>query len=314
LTRRSQDPADDGGVDHRLVGKIGKVTVTIRPPRLGEVIVGVRGGSEQFAASSDEVIAVGTRVVIVTEDRSRTVTVTEMEKLGIVVDGLQIQEIEDQAGYISNLAAPHSAAVASSARIAAARADQAAAQEEQMAAAAKAEFARDTEIKQAGFLAEVQEAKAKAAQAGPLAEARASQEVIQEQTAVAQKQVDLAAQKLEAEVRRPADAEAYRQRTLADASRDRVKAETEAEAFKQRGMAEANRDAVKFNTEAETGRRRAVADADAAATQATADGNAYAQRALAPPRPKPSMSGPTPSPARTRPVSPPTTSWTSCPN
>jgi flotillin len=206
---------------------------------------------------------------------------TEMEKLGIVVDGLQIQEIEDQAGYISNLAAPHSAAVASSARIAAARADQAAAQEEQIAAAAKAEFSRDTEIKQAGFMAEIQEAKARAAQAGPLAEARASQEVIQEQTAVAQKQVDLAAQKLEAEVRRPADAEAYRQRTLADASRDRVKAETEAEAFKQRGMAEANRDAVKYNTEAETGRRRAVADADAAATQAIADGNAYAQRALA---------------------------------
>ena len=43
----------------------------------------------------------------------------EMEKLGIVVDALQIQEIEDATGYINNLAAPHAAAVASQARIAA---------------------------------------------------------------------------------------------------------------------------------------------------------------------------------------------------
>ena len=35
----------------------------------------------------------------------------EMEKLGIVVDALEIQEIEDSSGYISNLAAPHAAAV-----------------------------------------------------------------------------------------------------------------------------------------------------------------------------------------------------------
>src|SRR6202046_2592772 len=32
---------------------------------------------------------------------------TEMEKLGLVVDSLQIQEVEDATGYISNLAAPH---------------------------------------------------------------------------------------------------------------------------------------------------------------------------------------------------------------
>ncbi len=36
---------------------------------------------------------------------------SEMEKLGIVVDALQIQEIEDASGYINNLAAPHAAAV-----------------------------------------------------------------------------------------------------------------------------------------------------------------------------------------------------------
>ena len=133
----------------------------------------------------------------------------EMEKLGIVVDALEIQEIEDSSGYINNLAAPHAAAVASQARIARAQADQQAAEQEQQAAAMKAQYERDLFIKQAGFLAETEQAKAQAAQAGPLAEARASQEVIEQQTALAQRQADLAAQRLEAEVRRPADAEAY---------------------------------------------------------------------------------------------------------
>ncbi len=97
----------------------------------------------------------------------------EMEKLGIVVDSLQIQEIEDATGYINNIAAPHAAAVASLARIAAAKADQEATQREQEAAALKAQYVRDTEIKQAGFSAETEQAKAKAAQSGPLAEAQA---------------------------------------------------------------------------------------------------------------------------------------------
>ncbi|MEU9750725.1 MULTISPECIES: SPFH domain-containing protein [Streptomyces] len=145
---------------------------------------------------------------------------SEMEKLGIVVDALQIQEIEDATGYINNLAAPHAAAVASQARIAAARADQEAAEREQQAEALKAEYERDTSIKRAGFQAETEQVRARASQAGPLAQAKASQDVIEEQTALAERQALLAAQRLEAEVRRPADAEAYRQRTLAQAQAD----------------------------------------------------------------------------------------------
>jgi uncharacterized membrane protein YqiK len=75
---------------------------------------------------------------------------TEMEKLGIVVDGLQIQEIEDPTGYIKNLAAPHAAAVASTARIAAAERDQEAAEKEQQAARAKAQSAGDRDRAGAG--------------------------------------------------------------------------------------------------------------------------------------------------------------------
>jgi flotillin len=163
----------------------------------------------------------------------------EMEKLGIVVDALEIQEIEDSSGYISNLAAPHAAAVASQARIAKAKADQEATERELAAASMKAQFERDTAIKRAGFLAETDEAQARAAQAGPLAEAQAAQQVIQHQTALAQRKAELAAQRLEAEVRRPADAEAYRKRTLAEADRDQSRFAAEATAFSKRTIAEA---------------------------------------------------------------------------
>lgn len=168
---------------------------------------------------------------------------TEMEKLGIVVDALQIQEIVDATGYIDNLAAPHAAAVASQARIAQAKADQEAAEREQQAAALKAEYERDTAIKRAGFLAETERSNARAAQAGPLAEAKASQEVIEEQTSLAQRQAALAAQRLEGEVRRPADAEAYRQRTLAEAQRDRAKFEADGRAYTERTIAQAQAEA-----------------------------------------------------------------------
>jgi flotillin len=216
----------------------------------------------------------------------------EMEKLGIVVDGLQIQEIEDPTGYIKNLAAPHAAAVASAARIAAAERDQEASEREQQAARAKAQFERETSIARAKIEAEVQEAQAKAAQAGPLAQAQASQNVIAEQTALAEREAALTDKRLESQVRRPADAEAYKQRTLAEAARDAVKHNTEGEAFKQRSLAEASRDTTLLNTEAEAARRRQLAEAEADAervsaqasadaVKARADGDAFAQRAIA---------------------------------
>ena len=169
----------------------------------------------------------------------------EMEKLGIVVDALEIQEIEDSSGYINNLAAPHAATVASQARIAKAHADQEAAERELAAAAMKAQFERDTAIKRAGFVAETDQAQAVAAQAGPLAQAQAAQQVIQQQTALAQRQAELAAQRLEAEVRRPADAEAYRTRTLAEAERDQARFAAEAEAYRTRALAAAQAEAIR---------------------------------------------------------------------
>jgi flotillin len=205
----------------------------------------------------------------------------EMEKLGIVVDALEIQEIEDASGYINNLAAPHAAVVASQARIAKAHADQEAAQRELEVSAMKAQYERDTEIRKAGYLAETEQARARAAQAGPLAEAQASQEVIEQQTALAKRNAELAAQRLEADVRRPADAEAYRKRAIAEADRDQAKSATEADAFRKRAIAEADRDQAKLAAEAEAFRNTTLAQADAQAVRLQADAAAYHERTTA---------------------------------
>jgi flotillin len=214
----------------------------------------------------EEIIRERDRVAQEVKDGSHA----EMEKLGIVVDALEIQEIEDASGYISHLAAPHAAAVASQARIAQAQADQQAAEQEQQAAAMKAQFERDLRIKQSGFLAETEEARARAAQAGPLTEARASQEVIEQQTLLAQRRAELEAQRLEAEVRRPADAEAYKQRALAEAERDRAKFTAEGEAFRRTTLAQAEAEAARVQADAAAYAERATAAAQADANRAQA--------------------------------------------
>lgn len=60
---------------------MGRVTGTIGPGKLGEVMVPVRGGSEAFhayAADGDETIDRGQRVVVVEYFPPRTVVVTKM--------------------------------------------------------------------------------------------------------------------------------------------------------------------------------------------------------------------------------------------
>jgi hypothetical protein len=64
-----------------MVGKMGRVTGTIGPGKLGEVMVQVRGGSEAFhayAADADDLLRPGTRIVVVEYYPPRTVVVTPM--------------------------------------------------------------------------------------------------------------------------------------------------------------------------------------------------------------------------------------------
>jgi hypothetical protein len=65
-------------LDQDLVGTVGQVTVPIAPTRPGEVVLPVRGGTEAFAACSDEPIAKYARVVVVECLSGRTVAVTTL--------------------------------------------------------------------------------------------------------------------------------------------------------------------------------------------------------------------------------------------
>ncbi|HEX3958488.1 MAG TPA: SPFH domain-containing protein [Trebonia sp.] len=241
--------------------------------KVGDDPASIANAARRFLSEQDRIEVLVGRV----KDGSHS----EMEKLGIVVDALEIQEIEDASGYINNLAAPHAAVIASQARIAKAKADLDATERELEAAAMKAQYERDSAIKRAGFVAETEEARARAAQAGPLAEAQTKQQVIQQQTALAQHEAELAAQRLEAEVRRPADAEAYRKRTIAEADRDREQFAAEAEAFRKRTIAEADRDQARLATDADAYRQTTMAEAERQQARLAADAEAYRQTTTA---------------------------------
>ncbi|MDD9377139.1 SPFH domain-containing protein [Streptomyces sp. ZAF1911] len=211
--------------------------------------------------------------------QTRAACGTEMEKLGLIVDSLQIHEIEDPTGYIKNLAMPHAAAVQRDARIAQADANLRATEAEQAAFARMSEATRDSEILQAGYQAERDKAAATARQAGPLSEAAARQEVVVQETRVAELEAQRREQQLQADVRKPADAAAYETRTRAEADRDaRISAaqakakETElaaaAEATRVTTAAAADAKATEARGLAAATATRATGEAEAAATQA----------------------------------------------
>jgi uncharacterized membrane protein YqiK len=183
----------------------------------------------------------------------RTSSADEMGKLGLVVDSLQIQDIEDNVGYIDNLGKPNSAAVASAARIAEAQRNQEATEAEQMAEQANAGQIRDTEIKKREYQGQVDKAAAEA-----------RQQVIMKETKNAELEAERREKALEAEVRKPADAKAYERVTLAEAERRAAvaKAQAEAEATKINGQAEAESARVRGLAEAAAIKARAEALAE----------------------------------------------------
>jgi flotillin len=159
----------------------------------------------------------------------------EMATLGLTVDSLQIQSIDDRdLGYIKAMAAPHNAAIQREAKIAQAQADRASAEAAQLSQRQQAEYARQTAVIQAQYRGEIDTAQAEAAQAGPLAQAQAQREVIAAQTELAQRAAELRQQELVAEVVRPAEAEAERVRILALADAEKMRIQAEAAASNDR--------------------------------------------------------------------------------
>ncbi|MET9253898.1 SPFH domain-containing protein [Streptomyces sp. NPDC003717] len=189
-----------------------------------------------FAGHLRSIIGSMTVEEIVTERQKLATEVldtskAEMAKIGLHVDSLQIQSIDDgDTGYIEAMSRPHKAAIQRQAKIAQAQADQASVEAEQVAARKQAEYARQTAIVRAEFDAEVDRAKAQADQAGPLAQAHARREVLAAQTELALKQAELREKELIAEVVKPAQAEAERIRVLAMAEAERMKIQAEAAA------------------------------------------------------------------------------------
>ncbi|MEA2684279.1 MAG: flotillin [Chloroflexota bacterium] len=218
----------------------------------------------------------------------------EMESFGLVIDSFQIQSISNPSNYIENLAAPHQAEVEQNARIARANAEREAVAQEQAAQAQIAQSMRDTNIKKAGYQAEVDKATQEAAQQGPLAQATATQQVVQENTRVAELQALQTEQQLQVDVRKPADAEAYKQRTLATAARDahiseaeaqaqevKLRAQAMAEQIKVQAAAQADATRITGQAEADAIKARGLAEADAIRAKAEAEATGIERRAAA---------------------------------
>ena len=182
----------------------------------------------------------------------------EMSRIGLTVDAFQIQSIDDMnSGYIAAMSAPHQAAIQRDAKIAQAAAEQAASQAQQASeqqqvgyarettiarAKADAEIAaaqqeaersrvdalRQTSVAQAKAKAEVDRAQAEAAQSGPLTTAETQKAVVAAQTALAQQAAQLRETQLQAEVIKPAEADAAKIVALAEANARKTSLEAEA--------------------------------------------------------------------------------------
>jgi flotillin len=173
----------------------------------------------------------------------------DLEKMGLGVDVLTIQEVSDEEDYLNALGKKRTAEVKRDATIGEAEAtrdskiksSQALQEGERAKFTADAEIAqaqRDYQIRQAQYQAEVEREKATAAQAGPLSEARARQAVVaeevkvertrtQEMISVAEQEVMRKQKELEATVIKPADAE--RQAAIARAEASKMSEILEAE-------------------------------------------------------------------------------------
>ena len=201
----------------------------------------------------------------------------DLEKMGIGVDVLTIQEISDEEGYLDALGKRRTAEVKRDAVIGEAEAErdakirsaQARQEGERAKFSADAEIAqanRDFQIRQAQYQAEIEAEKARANQAGPLSEAKARQGVIaeevkvertrtQEMISVQEQEVMRKQRELEATVIKPADAQ--RQAAVVCAEADKSAAILEAEGKRSALIALAEAEQEKLRKEG-TGRAAAV--------------------------------------------------------
>jgi flotillin len=201
----------------------------------------------------------------------------DLEKMGIGLDALTIQEISDEEGYLDALGKRRTAEVKRDAEIGQAEANRdskikaslALQEGEKVRLETEAQIAqsnRETEIQKAQVQAEIEKERATAKQAGPLAEAKAQQEVVaeevrierirtQEQIAVQEQEVLRKEKELEATVVKQAEAD--RKAAVLRAQGAQEAQILEAEGRKQAQIAQAEADAQKLQKEGQ-GRATAI--------------------------------------------------------
>jgi flotillin len=248
----------------------------------------IRAASQRFLTQqkevdtfTTEVLAGSLRAIVgrltieeIIKDRARFASAvaeeaeTSLTNQGLTLDTFQLQDIQAEGTYLNDLGRPEAARVEQDAKIAEARANQAAEEERLRAEEAVAVQQRQLELKKAEIKAETDEAQAQAAAAGPLREAARNREVIQEQELVAEREAELRERQLDAEVRKPADAERYRIEQQAEAAKNAAIFEADAEKARRARMAEAVE--LEGRAEAEAIRAKGEAEAEARTKNAQA--------------------------------------------
>mgnify|MGYP000851449923 FL=1 len=199
--------------------------------------------------------------------------------MGLVIDTLQVNRIEDDRGYIAALGQPEQERVLQEARGAKARNDRIANEAEATSKKAIAEANRDLEVAKAALKKEMDTAAAEAQAAAPLAKARKDREIAEEKRATAQAEAELRERELDTEVRKPADAARYQREQAAAATRTEQVAAAQAAAERVRLEAQAAAERVRLEAQAGSERVRLDAAARAEATALTARAEADAVEA-----------------------------------
>ncbi|AXG79132.1 flotillin family protein [Streptomyces paludis] len=197
---------------------------------------------------------------------------------GLVLDAFQIQDITTEGSYLEDLGRPEAARAKQEADIAEAVSRRAAEQARLKAEEEIAIAQRTFQLKQAEIKAETDEASARAAAAGPLAQAAREQDVLIEREKVAERQAALTDRELDTKVRKPADAARYQAEQEAEARRVALVKEAEADAERSRLTGEGEKAhraalaaAVQIEGEAEAAAIGAKGAAEAEAMHKKAD-------------------------------------------
>lgn len=181
-------------------------------------------------------------------DKVLAASKAEVANMGLLVDSFVINQLHGPEDYVSALSAPQRAAVAQAAAVAQSEADRASSEAAQVSARKQAEYKRETLVVQAQYQAQVDQEKETAAQAGPLAAAKAQQSVLAEQEVLAARQASLKQAQLLTEVIKPAEVEANRVRIAAEAEAARTL--TAAKANADMTTMQADADAHKMEVQA----------------------------------------------------------------